>query len=208
MNLGIIGSGGFAKKTLLLAKTLTNHDIIKYQNIFFVEFDSFYTNKTINNTKVLKLSSCDFSNFVFVIAVADNKIREKISYELGSSVKYTSLISPYSYLSSDLVYGEGLIVMPYSYVTCNVSIGKHAQLSISCSIGHDTEIGDFLTMVSGSRIAGNNLIGDRVYFAANSTTKQGLSVVSDVKVDLNSSVIKNIFNPGTYFVTPAKYISL
>ena len=95
--------------------------------IFFVEFDSFYTNKTINNTKVLKLSSCDFSNFVFVIAVADNKIREKISYELGSSVKYTSLISPYSYLSSDLVYGEGLIVMPYSYVTCNVSIGKHAQ---------------------------------------------------------------------------------
>ena len=46
--------------------------------IFFVEFDSFYTNKTINNTKVLKLSSCDFSNFVFVIAVADNKIREKL----------------------------------------------------------------------------------------------------------------------------------
>ena len=208
MNLGIIGSGGFAKETLLLAKTLTNHDIIKYQNIFFVEFDSFYTNKTINNTKVLKLSSCDFSNFVFVIAVADNKIREKISYELGSSVKYTSLISPYSYLSSDLVYGEGLIVMPYSYVTCNVSIGKHAQLNTSCSIGHDTEIGDFLTMVSGSRIAGNNLIGDRVYFAANSTTKQGLSVVSDVKVGLNSSVIKNIFNPGTYFGTPAKYISL
>ena len=78
----------------------------------------------------------------------------------------------------------------------------------SCSIGHDTEIGDFLTMVSGSRIAGNNLIGDRVYFAANSTTKQGLSVVSDVKVGLNSSVIKNIFNPGTYFGTPAKYISL
>ena len=78
MNLGIIGSGGFAKETLLLAKTLTNHDIIKYQNIFFVEFDSFYTNKTINNTKVLKLSSCDFSNFVFVIYVADNKIREKL----------------------------------------------------------------------------------------------------------------------------------
>ena len=108
----------------------------------------------------------------------------------------------------DLVYGEGLIVMPYSYVTCNVSIGKHAQLNTSCSIGHDTEIGDFLTMVSGSRIAGNNLIGDRVYFAANSTTKQGLSVVSDVKVGLNSSVIKIFLIQEPHFGTPAKYISL
>ena len=207
MNLGIIGSGGFARETLLLSKTINNNNISKFDDIFFVEFDDYYKHEMIDETKVLKLSSCDFSNFRFVIAIADNKIREKISIQLGNQVKYTSLVSPNSFLSSDIIHSDGLIVMPYSYITCNVKLGKHAQLNTSCSIGHDTEIGDFLTMVSGSRVAGNNLIGDRVYFAANSSTKQGLRISGDTKIGLNSAVVKDIDRPGTYFGIPAKFLS-
>ena len=96
--------------------------------------------------------------------------------------------------------------MPYCYITCNVKLGKHAQINSSCSIGHDTQIGDYLTLVSGSRIAGNNLINDRVYFSANSSTRQGVKICSDVKIGLNSSVIKNINKPGTYFGNPSKFL--
>ena len=208
MNLGIIGTGGFAKETMMLAETLSKESSVNFENLFYVEFDDFHNNDFIGDTKVLKISSCDFSDFKFVIAIANNKIRENISNELGDQANYTSLISLNSFISTDIIYEEGLIVMPYSYVTCNVKIGKHAQLNTSCSIGHDTEIGNFLTMVSGARIAGNNFIGDRAYFAANSTTIQGVKITNDVKVGLNSSIIRNVLKPGTYFGTPAKYLSL
>ena len=176
MKLGIIGSGGFGRETLLLARDIASSTQSFYDDIFFIEFDEFFKDEVVDNVKVLKLSSIDLQNFVFVIAIGDCHTREKVSKSFSNKARFTSLISPRSYVSKDLNHNDGLIVMPYCYITCNVKLGKHAQINSSCSIGHDTQIGDYLTLVSGSRIAGNNLINDRVYFSANSSTRQGVKI--------------------------------
>ena len=206
MNLGIIGSGGFGRETLLLAKDILKNKNTSFDKIFFIEFDNQFKRKLVDNTTVLKLSEVDFSKFLFVIAIGNNKIREKIDNELNNKVEYTSLISPRSYISDDMNSKEGLIVMPYCYITCNVALGKHTQINSSCSIGHDTQIGNYFTAVSGTRIAGSNTILNNVYFSANSSTKQGVEICSDVKIGLNSSVVKNIVKSGTYFGNPAKFL--
>ena len=116
MNLGIIGTGGLARETILITNELIMKKNFNYKNVFFIEFDEYY-NSNLKNLNVLKLSECDFKKFHFVIAVADCKIRERIYLELKEKVKFTSIISPNSYLSPDIKYDYGLIVMPFCYLT-------------------------------------------------------------------------------------------
>ena len=51
------------------------------------------------------------------------------------------------------------------------------------------------------------MISSRVYLGTNSTTKQGVSICSDVVVGLNAGVVKDILKAGVYVATPARKIN-
>jgi UDP-3-O-[3-hydroxymyristoyl] glucosamine N-acyltransferase len=79
-------------------------------------------------------------------------------------------------------------------------------LNRGIQIGHDCSIGDFFSAMPGSVISGTNTIGDRVYFGANSTTREKITITNDCTFGLNSGIVKDITEPGTYVGTPSKKI--
>ena len=95
-----------------------------------------------------------------------------------------------AFVSNDLKFGDGLIVMPFSYLSCNVKLVKYVHINSHCAVGHDTKIGDFFTSASSVMIAGNNTTAECCYFGMNSSTKQGLKLSKNIKVGLNSGVVK------------------
>ena len=203
--LGIIGTGGFAREVLQLAYDIKEKSkTFDFNEISFVEFDEFYKEKTIDYVKVLKLSECNFENTRFVIAIADPLIRYKISKELPKNTKFSSLISPLAFIANDVKLEPGLIVMPFSYISCNVKLGNHNHINSHCVIGHDTVLGDFFTSACSVMISGNNIINDSCYFGMNSSTRQGINICKNVTIGLNSGVVKNITEAGTFIGTPAK----
>ena len=202
MVLGIIGSGGFGRECLLLAKSLN-----KFDKIYFVEFDDFYKEKYVDDTLVLKLSDCDLTKMSFVVAVGNPNLRKKIISELPSKVKYTSLISKLSFFPKDVKKQEGLIVMPFCYLTSNISLGKHVHINSHCTIGHDSNIGDFNTLACSVMISGNTFTNELVYFGMNSCTKQGVKIAANSIIGLNSGVTKNLNESGVYIGTPAKILT-
>jgi UDP-3-O-[3-hydroxymyristoyl] glucosamine N-acyltransferase len=58
----------------------------------------------------------------------------------------------------------------------------------------------------GAIVSGNVTIYSLVYMGTNSSIREKLSIHSLSTIGMNSSVIKNIENSGTYAGCPAKYI--
>ena len=206
MDLGIIGSGGFAREVLRLAKHLQSLDRLEYDDIFFVEMDNFHTCDIVDGTSVVKFSQCDLFAMRFVIGIADPKTKQRIVNDLPSQTEFTSLISPLAFVAEDLIHKPGLVVMPFSYISCNVKLGNHVHVNTHSTIGHDTTIGNCFTSAHSVMIAGNNSISDYCYFGMNSATKQGVSIAENVSIGLNAGVVKDIQIPGIYIGTPCKLL--
>jgi sugar O-acyltransferase (sialic acid O-acetyltransferase NeuD family) len=200
----IIGAGGFAREVYNLALAINDSSPDTFKTINFAEFDDYHKHDYVDSVKVLKISECDVKKYHFVIGIADPFKKKQILNELKSESKFINLISPSSFVSEDIKFGIGVIVMPFCYISCNVKIGNHAHINSHCIIGHDTRIGNFFTSACSVSIAGNNYISDLCYFGMNSCTKQGLSICKNTVVGLNSGVVKDIIVSGTYIGTPAK----
>lgn len=206
IKLVIIGSGGFAREVFNLALDINNSSPNTFKTINFADTDDFHKNDYVDGVKVLKISECDVKKYHFVIGIADPFKKKKILGELKSESKFINLISPSSFVSNDIKFGIGVIVMPFCYISCNVKIGNHAHVNSHCIIGHDSTIGNFFTSACSVSISGNNDISDLCYFGMNSSTKQGLSICKNTIVGLNSGVVKDIIVSGIYIGTPAKLL--
>lgn len=65
INLGIIGTGGFAREVLQLALEIQKKDDL-FSEIKFVMFDDFYEHEYVDEIQVIKISNCNFKTTKFV----------------------------------------------------------------------------------------------------------------------------------------------
>lgn len=100
--------------------------------------------------------------------------------------------------------GVGSLICPTSIVTTNVILGIGVLVSYQVSIGHNTVVGDFSSVLPGANIGGHCRIGERVLIGANSSIRQELTIVDDVVVGMGAVVVKDILEAGVYVGNPAK----
>jgi UDP-3-O-[3-hydroxymyristoyl] glucosamine N-acyltransferase len=73
-------------------------------------------------------------------------------------------------------------------------------------VGHDSIIGDFVTVSPGCHISGNVKIGDRVFIGTGAVILEKVSICDDVIIGAGAVVAKSITEPGTYVGVPVKKI--
>lgn len=191
----IIGAGGFAREI----KKHMGDTSIKFfiNNEFWVE----------NDNNIYKLSELDINKHQVIVAVGNPIDRYNIIKKLPYGTKFFTFIHESCIiLSDDIEIGEGSILCAGCILTTNIKIGKHSHLNLQTTIGHDTTVGDFFTTAPGVKISGNCNIGNKVYLGTNSSVREKITICDDVIIGLNSGVVKNINNPGTYGGVPIKEI--
>jgi UDP-N-acetylbacillosamine N-acetyltransferase len=87
-------------------------------------------------------------------------------------------------------------------------IGGGGHANRANHIGHDTQIGSYLSMMPGAIISGNCRIYDCVYIGTNVSVRENISIHSLSTVGMNAAVVKPIEQPGIYVGVPAKKINL
>jgi len=191
MKLAIFGYGGMARE-------IQQH--MKEDVTFFV--DDKYTNE-----KTKPISEFDPKIYKIIIGISDCNDRKKIVESLPDTTEYFSFVHPTAIIMDDNVkVGEGSFIGAYSILTTNIELGKHSILNRLCQIGHDTNTGDFLSMMPGSIISGNCKIGNNVYLGSNSSVREKINICDNVTIGLNSGVVKNINEEGVYVGLPVKKI--
>jgi serine acetyltransferase len=61
-------------------------------------------------------------------------------------------------------------------------------------------------MMPGSILSGDVIIKDQVYIGTNSSVREKISICDNVTIGLNSGVVKDINESGTYVGSPLKKI--
>ena len=198
MKKGIIGAGGFGREVYWSLNPIERND-----TVFFVD-DEYWDD---SDEKILPLSLFESNKYEVIVAVADSKHRQRLVEQLPKKTKFFTHIHPSAQiLADDVIIGEGSIICSGAILTTNIVLGKHSQLNLQTTIGHDCVIGDYFTTAPGAKISGNCDIGKRVYFGTNSSVREKIKICDDVVIGLNGGVVKNIYESGIYVGVPVTKI--
>lgn len=142
----IIGSGGYGRTVLDIAKQLGFNPIIilddKSPGYELSAFSSYIDEHTM-----------------FIVAVGNNSFRlswcEKIIAEGG---KLATLIHPTAYISSSATVMGGSVILPKAVVNTNTSIKRGCIINLGAIIDHDCVIEDGVHICLGAIVKGENRI--------------------------------------------------
>jgi sugar O-acyltransferase (sialic acid O-acetyltransferase NeuD family) len=195
MKRALIGAGGFAREI----KAHIGDETMKC----FVD-DLFWKE---NNEFIFPLSQFNPHEYEVIVAIGNPKDRYNMIQRLPKETQYFSFIHPSAQiLGNDVKIGKGSIVCAGCILTTNITIGDHTHLNLQTTIGHDCEIGNYLTTAPGVKISGNCKIYDCVYIGTNASIKEKITIHSFTTIGLNAGAVKHIEDPGIYIGTPAKKI--
>jgi sugar O-acyltransferase (sialic acid O-acetyltransferase NeuD family) len=90
---------------------------------------------------------------------------------------------------------EGSILTAGVILTTRINVGKAVLINLNTTIGHDTVIGDFTSIMPGCNLAGNVRIGSEVFIGAGATILGGLSIEDGAIVGAGAVVTRNV-DPG------------
>lgn len=208
----IFGTGSHA--SVILSEILR---INKYKIEYFVDPNSKKNLSFINlrgkKYKVFK-NLKDIKNMISrsatgIIAIGDNKKREKISKEVNSIFKkfnWIKLISKNAILSTNVTIGEGSVVITGATINTGTKIGKHCLINTNSSIDHDNEFKDFSGSGPGVTTGGNVKVGKKSYLGIGCTINNSIKIEDNVIIGAQSFVNKNCKKNSLYFGVPAKKI--
>ena len=207
----IFGTGGFARETLccLLDTWRANGSPTAplTGRVCFMVSDDQYDAAEVMGVPVIRESAFDATQYAVLVAVAEPAIRRRIVARLPATTTYATLIHPTAVVSDWVEIGEGSIIAAGVVLTCNIRLGRHAQLNLHVSVGHDCEIGAFFTAAPGARLSGGCQVGADVYVGTNAALRQNLTIAADVTVGMGSVVVKSIAQSGVYAGNPLRRLA-
>ena len=207
-DLYIIGAGGFGREVAWLVERI-NAISPSWNLKGFIDDNALLLGKRENEYKVL--GDCDYltslGEVYAVCAIGTAKVRKKVIDKFkNSQVIFASLIDPSVIISEKVTIGMGTIICAGSIVTVNIKIGNHAIVNLDCTIGHDTEIEDFVTIYQSVNVSGNCRIGQCTELGTGMQIIQGKRISENCIVGAGSVVVKDLLESGTYVGCPAKKI--
>jgi sugar O-acyltransferase (sialic acid O-acetyltransferase NeuD family) len=206
-DLVIIGCGGFGREVLE-----TIHQTKDYHCIGFLD-DNKKKGSKCNNVQVLgnidwlKKRDKHLVPLGVVVTVADPYKRQEIVSKIQhiENIWFPSIIHPSVTIPKSTSIGDGVIIQNNSFISCNVSINDFTHINCLSVIGHDDIIGKYVTLSPGSKVMGNVVLGDRVFFGVNASTTRGIKIGDDAVLGGGSFVLESIPKESCFYGSPAKF---
>lgn len=207
-DLYIIGAGGFGREVAWLVERINEVNPTWNLKGFIDDNESLWGNVEGDYPV---LGGCEYlkslGDVYAVCAVGSAKVRKIIIGRIKeSNVKFATLIDPSVLVSKRVEIGEGSIICAGTIITVDIKIGNHVIINLDCTIGHDADIEDFVTIYPSVNVSGNVLVGQCTELGTGMQIIQGKTITANSIVGAGAVVVKNIEEPGTYVGSPAKKI--
>ena len=204
----IIGAGDFGREVAWLIEGI-NKVNETYKIVGFLDDDVKKIGKDFNGYTCLgsvkQLIEINNNRPVCsVIAMQDGSVRRSIVEKLNNFNDWETLIHPLANVSEILSIGKGNIICAGSTISVNTHIGNHCVFNISSILGHDCEISDYVSVMSGACVCGHVMIGEEAFLATNCTVLPGRCIGRRAKIGAGSVVLRNVKNDISVMGVPAK----
>lgn len=186
-SLYIYGNGGHAKVVADIARANG------YDNLIFLD-----------NNSDMKFNS-NLPKHPIIIAIGNALIRQKLqNLVLSSGFELITLIHPTAVIGSDVIIGNGSVVMPRAIINANSIIGNGVIINSGAIVEHDCIIGNFAHICPGAALAGGVNIGERTWIGIGSSIIQGIKIKSDITIGAGSVVVSDIDSGSIAYGNPCK----
>lgn len=141
----------------------------------------------------------------YVVGIGSPRVRQVIAdrYDAAGWTAAT-LIHPTATMGCDVRVGEGSVVCAGVRLTTNICLGRHVHLNLNSTIGHDSEIGDFVSVNPLGSISGDCVIEDGVLIGVAAVVLNRLRVGAAAVVGGSACVVKDVSPNATVKGVPAR----
>jgi sugar O-acyltransferase (sialic acid O-acetyltransferase NeuD family) len=209
--IAIFGCGGFGREVLSIVIEKINAQQKEWEFVGFYD-ENKEKGTLINNYPVLggisELNAIS-SPLGLVIAIGDPSIKKKVLNLLNNRIiSFPTLIHPNTVIANNKFssIGEGCIVGPGNILSVNTKIGNHVIIDTLCSVGHDTIIKDFVSVMPGVNISGEVVIGEAVFIGTGAKIINRVEIGRETIVGAGAIVSKSLPAKCTAVGIPAKPI--
>jgi sugar O-acyltransferase (sialic acid O-acetyltransferase NeuD family) len=145
------------------------------------------------------------ANVGYVIAIGAGAVRRAIDERLTAAGRQAlTLVHPMATVGGDNRIAEGCILTAGSRVTTNITLGRHTQLHVNSTIGHDSVLDDFVSVYPGATVSGNVHLGEGVTIGTGANVLPGVTIGAGAFVGAGAVVIADVEPGSTVAGVPAR----
>lgn len=139
-----------------------------------------------------------------VLAIGDNRTRQRIAGELGDSVNWGTLIHPHAIVDRTVEIAEGTVVFAGVIIQPGTSVGRHVIINTAATIDHDCMVGSFAHVAPGVHVAGHVDVGDGALLGIGASVVPGVAIGPWAKVGAGAGVTRDVGDHRTVVGVPAR----
>ena len=208
-DLVIFGSGGFAREVHQLVLDL-DADGAGWNVLGFLDGSAERHGSSLHELPVLGderwIAGRPEVSVVVAIGATPAKRRVVQSLERAGCRRFATLVHPRAWVGRGVAVGEGTSICAGTLITTDIRIGRHAILNLDCTVGHDADLGDFVTVAPSVNISGAVQVGEGCDLGTGSTVIQGVRIGQWSVVGAGAVVVGDLPPNVTAVGVPAKAI--
>lgn len=205
----VIGAGGFGREVGQLIKDI-NQEKKEWNFLGYIDENIEKHGTVLNGDCVIGgeswLEGKRSNNIWAVCAIGNTKIKYEIVSRIDKIVMFPNLIHP-SVLSNNFIeFGVGNIICAKSILSINIKIGNQVAINPGCSIGHDTVINDYTTLMWDVTLSGNVLVNEGCEIGSKTVVIQQKTIGKWCIIGAGAVVVRDLPENCTAVGVPAKPI--
>lgn len=208
-DVAIFGAGGFGRE---IADTFAQSQNIsdKYNLIGYFD-DTLKKGEVVNGFEVLGSSDdilASSTPLAIVLALGSGKSRYQVFRRFEGKCVFPTIIHESAKISHYSKIGQGCVIQANCIVAANANIGNFVVMNANSGSGHDTNVGDFASIMSFCDVAGSSILEEYCFLGT------GVKVIPNIRVAKNSIlcagsvVFREVKRPSKLMGNPAKIIEV
>lgn len=201
-DIAIYGAGGLGKEVLTIINAI-NKVSPAYNFIGYFD-DTKAGERIVGGISALNQWKAPLS---LIVAIGAPKIKKSIIQSIvNPQVKYEIIIHPQAIIGDleKVIIRKGAVIAAGSILTTDIEIGEHVLINLNTTIGHDSTVGDFTSIMPGVNVAGGVHIESSVLIGSGVNIINAVTIESNAIVGAGAVVIKDVRKSTTVVGVPAK----
>jgi sugar O-acyltransferase (sialic acid O-acetyltransferase NeuD family) len=208
----IVGASGFGREVAWLVEQMAESSETGPRVVCFADDDASRSGTQLNGyeIKLLDAARRDHPLAALVIGVGNPRARREIAARAAANgCSFVTLVHPRVERSRWIEIGEGTVICAGSMLTTNIRLGRHVQINLDCTIGHDAVLEDFVTLAPGVHVSGQVRLEAGAYVGTGAAIINGregapLIIGAGATVGAAACVIEDVPPGDTVVGVPAR----
>jgi sugar O-acyltransferase (sialic acid O-acetyltransferase NeuD family) len=145
----------------------------------------------------------------FTVAIGSPRVRRKVieQMECAGQPAFATLIDPAAIVSGrEVTIGTGSVICAGVVLTTRISLGKHVLINRNATIGHESRLGDYVTIAPLAAVSGRVSLAELVEVGTGACIRQGLNMAHGSMLGMGGVLVQDVEDNALMVGNPARLL--